>query len=263
MSQNMIPRSTTSSNNVCPRCKGTGWIQYESDEGTEEIYGNLVMLSYAKKCDCNNNEMINPDRTELPQNYRDCKIDQFDFDAYSADTEDFKTVAMSFFNNYKEWKAASKGLYLWSKTPGSGKTFLSACLAKSVMYRTQKLVKYITPVNYIDKVAQGYKDRNLVDPSLIYRTCELLILDDLGAQMDIKNKDWYAQELFRLIDTRSSNGLCTIFTSNMNIEHLNVDDRLKSRIMKSSIIVHMPEESIRNKLANEEQSNFINHVLGG
>ena len=255
----MIPRRTNSSNE-CPKCKGTGWELYQSSDGTESIYGYPVMIDYARRCNCMTNVFANMDRTEFPSIYRDCDIYKFDWNCYQFDTTDMKRVAFSFFNQFEEWQKASKGLYIWSKTAGSGKTFLSACLAKSVMMRTQKLVKYITPIDYMDKVSEGYKFKDLPDPSKSYRECTLLILDDLGTQI---KSDWHSQELFRLIDYRNTNGLVTIFTSNYNVEDLNLDERCKSRILKSSIVLHMPEESIRNQKAAAEQGEFVNKLLGG
>lgn len=245
--------------NECPKCHGRGWILYESDDGSEYYYGVKTMIEYAKRCDCSNNFLNNEDRTEFPTIYRDCRMDRFDWNIYSINTADMKTVAYAFYNKFEMWQEEGKGLYLWSKTPGSGKTWLSACLAKGVMMRTQRTVKYITPIAYMDKVSQGYNDKTLPDPSQIYRDCALLVLDDLGTQL---RSDWHMQELFRLIDYRSANNKTTIITSNYKPEDLNVDDRLKSRILKSSIVLHMPEESVRNKKASEEQGYFIERILG-
>ena len=258
---NKSRRNTISlSDKECPKCHGTGWILYETEDGTEEIYGQPMKVEYAKRCNCGNNVFINEDRTGFPEMYRGSSVDAFDWNIYGIDTTDFKTVAMSFYNDFDKWKEKGKGLYIWSKTAGSGKTFLSACLAKSIMFKKNSLVKYVTPLEYIDKVAQGYRDKNLHDPSQVYRECSLLVLDDLGTQ---KTDDWYEQELFRLIDERSSNGLATIITSNYKVEDLRMDERIKSRILRMSIVVHMPEISIRNQKAAEEQSDFIKEVLGG
>lgn len=266
LNRNIIPLPTTSSSNdeeVCPKCHGTGWELYETEDGTEEIYGQPLMVSYARKCTCNSRALQNEDRTEFPSNLRDANMAKFDWSAYSVDTSDLKRVCRSFYDDFLKWKSAGKGLYVWSKTSGSGKTFISACMAKGLMFRTGCLVKYVTPVDYINKVALGYKNNkngNFNDPSKVYRECSLLVLDDIGTQ---KKDEWYEQELFRLIDERSSNNLSTIFTSNYRIEELNVDERVKSRIMKASITIHMPEESIRNKKAVEEQSDFITKMLNG
>lgn len=253
-----FPKNTTFSND-CPKCHGSGWELYQSSDGTESMYGKPVMIDYARRCNCKNNAFNNEDRTEFPSLYRDCDIYKFDWDCYNEDTADLKSVAFSFFNQFEKWQEEGKGLYIWSKTPGSGKTFLSACLAKSVMLRTQKLVKYVMPMKYFDEVSYSYNNKNEIDPSKGYRECTLLVLDDLGTQI---NNEWYSQELFRLIDYRSTNGLVTIITSNYPIEHLKVDERVKSRILKSSITVHMPEVSIRNQKAAAEQGAFINKIIG-
>ena len=258
MSRPTTIRKPISFSSECKKCHGTGWILYESDDGSEYYYGEKTMIEYARRCDCGNNFFNSEDRTEFPTIYRDCGMNKFDFDVYSVDTADLKTVAYAFFNKFEKWQEDGKGLYLWSRTPGSGKTWLSACLAKGVMMRTQRTVKYITPIAYMDKVSQGYNDKSLPDPSQIYRDCALLVLDDLGTQL---RSDWHMQELFRLIDDRSANNRTTIITSNYKPEDLNVDDRLKSRILKSSIVLHMPEESVRNKKASEEQGQFIERIL--
>ena len=247
------------SSNSCPKCHGSGWVLYESSDGTAELYGEPVMIEYAKRCNCMTNAFVSEDRTEFPTIYQDCDIYKFDWNAYGVNTDDMKRVAFSFFNQFEKWQKESKGLYIWSKTPGSGKTYLSACVAKSVMLRTQKVVKYITPVDYMDKVSIGYKDKT-IEPARVYRECSLLVLDDIGTQIQ---SEWHSQELFRLIDYRTVNNLPTIITSNYKVEDLKIDERTKSRILKSSIVLHMPEVSVRNKMAAAEQGDFVNRILGG
>ena len=56
-------------------------------------------------------------------------------------------------------------------------------------------------------------------------------------------------------------GNITIFTSNFDANDLNVDARTKDRIIKSSIVLQMPEESIRRKKADMEQQRFLQDVL--
>ena len=85
-----------------------------------------------------------------------------------------------------------------------------------------------------------------------------LVLDDLGAQV---GNDWHKQEMFRLVNSRMEEGNITIFTSNFDANDLNVDARTKDRIIKSSIVLQMPEESIRRKKADMEQQRFLQDVL--
>lgn len=170
-------------------------------------------------------------------------------------------VVRSFVDNYGKWKEAGKGLYLWSKTPGSGKTFLSCCVAKSAMMKNNLKMRFITTPDYLAKVGDSYKrQQGSLDESQIYRDCALLVLDDLGTQ---KNGDWQEQELFRLINERLNTGCITIFTANMAPEELKIDNRTIDRIRKSSIVLQMPEESIRLKKAQEEQERFLENIFQG
>ena len=86
----------------------------------------------------------------------------------------------------------------------------------------------------------------------------MLVLDDIGTQ---KTGDWQQQELFRLINERSNAGKLIIFTSNMLPEKLNVDSRTIDRIRKMSIVLQMPEESIRLKKAQAEQNEFLKRIF--
>ena len=259
MKKNGTQQRINSSISNCPKCKGTGWELYQSSDGSTEIYGSPLMIDYARRCNCMTNVFATMDRTEFPALYQDCDIYKFDWECYGMDVENIKHIAFAFFNQFEKWQAEGMGLYLWSKTPGSGKTYLSACLAKSVMMRTQKVIKYITPIAYMDKVSEGYNFKDMPDPSKTYRECSLLVLDDIGTQI---KSDWHSQELFRLIDYRSSNGLVTIITSNYAPELLNVDERTKSRILKSCVAIHMPEVAVRSQKAAAAQGAFVNKILG-
>lgn len=179
---------------------------------------------------------------------------------YRIDMSKLKTLCTDILKNFDRWNKAGKGLYLWSKTPGSGKTFLACCLAKSLMMKYDLQMRFITAVDYINTVGDSYKrDRGEADPSEVYRECRLLVLDDIGTQVD---KDWQRQELFRLINKRMEDGNITIYTSNMSTDGLNVDARTRDRIVKTSVELQMPEESIRKKKAMGEQREFLAGIIG-
>ena len=120
-------------------------------------------------------------------------------------------------------------------------------------------MRFVTAPDYISVVGDSYKrDRGELDSSEVYRECKLLVLDDIGAQAD---KDWQRQELFRLINKRMEDGNVTIYTSNMSTDNLNVDARTRDRIVKVSVELQMPEESLRRKKAEMEQNEFLKEVL--
>lgn len=170
-----------------------------------------------------------------------------------------KEMIYSIFNDWDKWKNEGMGIYLYSRTAGSGKTFLACALARSIMIKYGIQMRFITVPDYISMIGDSFRrDRGENDYTQIYRTCDLLIFDDVGAQ---SNANWYKQEMFKLINKRMSDGLVTIYTSNIDINDLNVDDRTKNRIIDTAIPIPMPEESIRMRNAKSKHEKFLDSVL--
>lgn len=192
----------------------------------------------------------------------DADISKFDFNRYSRKVEKLEQISRSFVRDFPKWDRYRKGLFLWSAVPGAGKTFLASCLGRSVSIKHDVQFKFIASVDFLAKLSDSYKrQEGSEDPAQIYYTCKLLILDDLGSE---KRGDWQRAELFRLINARAAAGLITIITSNCHPEKLTtVDQRTIDRILRSCIVLEMPEESIRSKLAAEEQENFLEEILSG
>lgn len=256
---------TSSDSTKCPVCHGNGWELYTvSGKDLEDVYGyDAPDVEYARPCSaCKGFKKASEDLTCVPDMYRDADMSKFDFDIYGVDLKNLRTIVYSFFNEFNtRWRSQGMGLYIFSKTPGSGKTFLACCIGKSVMIKYNLRFKFITAVDYMDKVSEGYankKNNVFEDPSKIFRECELLVLDDIGAQM---SKPWQDQELFKLLNERMTNGLVTIFTSNNSLESLNIDERAKSRIYRTAIQINMPEVSIRKKDGDSRQNEFLKGIL--
>lgn len=241
------------SSGECDVCHGTGWKLWNDLEE-----GYPLKVDKAIRCPKCSGPRRSGDRTGVPDNLRDVDIGQFDFKAYEVDASGIQKVTTSMIKQWVEWKRFGKGLYLWSETSGSGKTFLACCLGKSVMIKYDLQMRFITAPDYIKLVAESYnRERGENDPTEVYRSCSFLIFDDIGAQV---GKEWQRQEIFQLVNQRLSAGYVTIYTSNMPIEKLNVDDRTKDRIIKSSIVLQMPEDDIRGKLARKEQNDFLQRM---
>lgn len=238
----------------CPVCGGTGWETYWEPH---EMYGGALTL-FAKKCTrCFGNDEY---ETGTPPQFRFADISKFLDDVYTVDMSKIRQVVHSCVNDFGKWSEAGKGLYLWSKTSGSGKTFLSCCVGNSIAIKYKVSFRFITSVDFLSGVADSYKrERGEYDATNKYRDCKVLVLDDLGAQM---GKDWQQQEIFRLINKRLEDGNITIYTSNMPPEQLNLNDRTIDRIVKSSIVLQMPEEQIRLQKAREDQEHFLKDIVG-
>ena len=204
---------------VCDICHGTGWKLCE-----KEVEGYTTPLTYAVPCPKCGKKLFADDETGIPPGFRSMDLYRFNFKTYQQDMQKFEKIIWSFFNDYEKWKSAGKGLYLWSETPGSGKTFLSCCLAQSINIKYGCRLRFITTPDYLSIVKDSYKRQDGErDRSKIYRECELLVVDDIGAQ---KSGEWQQSEIFRLINGRMENGLVTIYTSNFPTEKLNLDNRV-------------------------------------
>lgn len=248
-------RKVRSSSDVCPVCGGTGWELFQQRED-----GYDIPLDFYRPCTSCKRERLLKDMTGVPPQYREADLGKFGFASYSRDMGNLQRIAEDFLKSYQErWEKSGKGLYLWSKTPGSGKTFLACCLGKSVMIKYNLRMRFVTVPDYLAAVGESYKrQQGMPDESAVYRECDLLIFDDIGAQ---KNGEWQVQEIFRIINGRLNEGKIIIFTSNMCPEDLNLDNRTVDRIMKKSVVLQMPEESIRRHLAKGEQDSFLKEIL--
>ncbi len=240
----------------CPICHGLGW---KLSQIPEELYGGRLR-TVAEHCPACYGKSQSEDLTRVPLQFRKASIEQFNFKIYSVDIRKIEKLAFSMINDFFKWQNAGKGLYLWSKTPGSGKTFLACCIAKSIMVKYNLQMRFTTAPDYLATVGDSYKrERGEHDESEVFRKCKVLILDDIGAQ---SGKEWQQQEIFRIVNKRLSDGNITIYTSNMPPEQLNLEHRTIDRIIKSSVVIAMPEEGIRLAEAKSEQEQFLKEVVG-
>lgn len=82
---------------------------------------------------------------------------------------------------------------------------------------------------------------------------ELLILDDLGAELDATAREWMRKEIADLLDDRLERNLRTIFTTNLNSSTVEdrLGDRLWSRLQQDSTVLEFtgPDRRAVKKLS--------------
>lgn len=200
-------------------------------------------------------------RAAIPAIYEGMGAQDFDFDIYGKNMAmaKVKAIVNGFILKFSLWQREGKNLYIYSKTKGTGKTMLSCILLNEVTMRHMTPARFITVYDYLNTVTESWKDKT-GDTSARLRdieTTQLLILDDIGAQDPNKLVN---DSLFKLIDRRYSNMLVTIFTSNKKINDLGLDDRIISRIEEKSILVSLPEVSIRQRKAQSKQEEFLSRL---
>jgi len=129
-------------------------------------------------------------------------------------------------------------LYLWSKYVGNAKTSFACKILKSYLasicignkFRDRGFFEYIPSFILLAKEFKN-KERELHIDALLHR--DLVILDDIGS---IKNTEYDITVLLDIINTRYSNGLATIYTSNVSPNelfknNLRITDRICSDIV--------------------------------
>lgn len=198
-------------------------------------------------------------RSMMPFEYIDKTAKDFKWDVYGGkESEENTKIVNAFVVNYEEFQKRGKGIYLYSDTRGSGKTMLACCMVNEVIERHDISVKFISILDYLELTKKSYSslaDKEEKDSIMHTR---ILILDDMGVEV---SKDWVNTTLYHLINFRYSNKLITIITSNVSIEDLKVDGRIKDRLNAMCIPLHMPEISIRSQQARQENMEFLKSVM--
>lgn len=146
------------------------------------------------------------------------------------------------------------GLYLWSEQVGTGKTTLAATLANAYMEMKwpesylEPLVVYVVIPDLLDRIKRSWDapDNDLSDLLYNLEHCPLVIWDDIGSE---KPSDWVRERLYSLINTRYTNELSNIFTSNLSISDLErrLGKRISSRIYEMCTVIEMGNKDFRRE----------------
>ncbi len=128
---------------------------------------------------------------------------------------------------------------------GTGKTFLTHCIAGALLASGHSVL-YMTAYDLFDllghyKFDNSYSVKESRDSIF---ECELLIIDDLGTEM---NNNFTTSELFLLINERILRNRSTIISTNLSLENFRdaFSERTFSRIMGSYKLIHMSGSDIR------------------
>lgn len=122
---------------------------------------------------------------------------------------------------------------------GTGKTYLTACIAKSLMESLHTVI-YVSAAELLSLYSReeyGRGDQDVMESRIsLIEGCDLLIIDDLGTEY---TTDLNISKLFTLIDHRLKKELSTIISSNMNLNEVDAayGERVASRIKGSYMVL--------------------------
>ena len=139
------------------------------------------------------------------------------------------------------------GNLLFSGDTGLGKTFLSACIARTVADRGYSVV-YESAGHLFAKMerAKFNADEEAREEIKKYNDCDLLIVDDLGTEMP---GQFTTAALYSLVNDRMLAGRPMIISTNLNVEDMSrrYSPQIASRLRGSFTRVAFLGDDIRVK----------------
>lgn len=220
----------------CPRCKDTGFYR-------------------GARCSCYNRALA-----ELL--YNDSGLSKV-LDSENFDTLSFRYHSPGFIDSttgksarefYEQAVTTSKAfvdkfgesynnLLFYGKT-GTGKTFLTNCIAKALMDRGYSVI-YAGAHDFFRKLADERFSSEKSGPfTRVIRECDLLIIDDLGSEM---TNSFVSSELFALLNERNLKQRSIIISTNLEFGKIAsvYSERTFSRILNNFVLIKLVGDDIR------------------
>ena len=197
---------------ACPRCSDTGWRGAVMCQCLKDLCAQEQIKELSKLLDLGEQS-----------------FDTFSLDVYSpspwrgsgiSPRENMEMVYEICLNYAQKFGRFYFNNLFLSGAPGLGKTFLSACIARTVSENGFSVV-YDTAVNIFSrfedkKFSRDADDtREARDETRRYLSCDLLILDDLGSEM---TTPFVQSALYTLINSRLTADRRTVISSNLSME---------------------------------------------
>ena len=179
----------------------------------------------------------------------------------SLEQENFHTLSYEYFSgpalqDYKKAVDISKGFVspfdenyrnlLFMGTVGTGKTFLSNCIAKALIDTSHSVI-YFSAAELFDTFAKYVfgKDKDALDHFYkdLYH-CDLVIVDDLGTEL---GSSFVTSSFFSFLNERQLMKKSTLITTNLDLKGLQdkYSDRICSRIIGNFEICVLTGPDIR------------------
>ena len=182
-------------------------------------------------------------------------FDHFSYDFFDKTVKDTGTgltsydtmkrnveIAWDFINNFG---SRPDNLLLIGQA-GTGKTFLSNCIARELLNRYYSVI-YLSSSQLFDTLAKQTFDRdeeNAENAGRYILDCDLLIIDDLGTEL---NNAFVGSRLFACINERILRKKSTLISTNLSLNDVSrlYTERVTSRFMGSYQILLFPNRDIR------------------
>ena len=220
---------------ICPTCSGSGYVGSTMCECLRELCRQeqkkeLTFLSAGRE-----------------------SFDQFRLDYYPAHVDPKlgvspRTVMEKTFQTCRRYAVGfnmKSGNLLFSGNTGLGKTFLSACIARTVADNGYSVVYESAGHLFgtLERARFEASDENR-QAAAKYTACDLLIMDDLGTELP---GQFVTAALYGLVNDRLLDNKPTIISTNLSVDDLSrrYSPQIASRLRGSYLRVAFVGEDIR------------------
>lgn len=221
---------------ICPTCGGTGYVGAAMCECLKEL-----CRQEQKK------ELTNLFGAESFEKFRlDLYPEQYDNQLKRSPREVMNRIYHDTLSYAQNFTCTSPSLLFVGAT-GLGKTYLSACIARTVADRGFS-VSY-APVGQLMAAFENEKFRPQPDTSCTeeYFSCDLLIIDDLGTEMTTQ---FTISALYQILNTRLMGAKPTIVSTNLPLGDLSArySEQIASRLLGAYRLYKFYGDDIRFKV---------------
>lgn len=237
LQQYHYPLNYTQMQYRCKDCRDTGYVEKKPCHCFKQAAINLLY------------RQSNIQAILKKENFSTLKMSYYSKDVLVKPEQtlyDYMKTVVSYCRTYAaRFPDNGKNIYFMGNT-GTGKTFLSNCIAAAVMEQCNSVI-YLTASHLFDLFAQetfSHDEDVQSELEQYISDCDLLIIDDLGTEI---SNSFTTSKLFYCINQRLSLKKSTIISSNLNLNQVRdlYSDRISSRILGYYEVIPVLGKDIR------------------
>ena len=226
----------------CPKCKDTGFIGIDKCS----CFKSKLIKLYYKDSDLEEAVKTNNFKNFNINLYSNHKLNDERYTPRKNIEDILEYITGEYLPNFKN----SNTNLLFYGNSGTGKTFLSWCIAKELLDKGF-LVVYKTSGDLL-RALKDIKFNNDTDLENLLINCDLLIIDDLGSE---QITDFSSTELFTLINKKILKNKKMLISTNLSLPLISkrYSERISSRIIGEFKLFKFFAEDIRIQLNLKRQ----------